>query len=92
MQKEFQPKIILNVNGLNTPNQKTEMSYGVKKQDNYMLSIGNILHRQNINTLKVKEQKIYTSKIDYRAKNVTRSFTRSLFLNDESINQKNLII
>lgn len=92
MQKEFQPKIILNVNGLNTPNQKTEMSYGVKKQDNYMLSIRNILHRQNINTLKVKEQKIYTSKIDYRAKNVTRSFTRSLFLNDESINQKNLII
>ena len=92
MQKEFQPKIILNVNGLNTPNQRTEMSYGVKKQDNYMLSIRNILHRQNINTLKVKEQKIYTSKIDYRAKNVTRSFTRSLFLNDESINQKNLII
>ena len=91
MQKEFQPKIILNVNGLNTLNQKTEMSYWVKKQDNYMLSIRNILHRQNINTLKVKEQKIYTSKIDYRAKNVTRGFTRSLFLN-ESINQKNLTI
>ena len=72
MQKEFRPKIILNVNGLNTPKQKTEMSDWVKEQDNYMLSIRNILQRQNINTLKAKEQKIYTSKIDYRAKNVTR--------------------
>lgn len=57
-----------------------------------MLSIRNILQKQNINTLKVKEQKIYTSKIDYRGKNVTKDFTRSLFLNDESINQENIII
>lgn len=59
MQKEFQSKIILNVNGLNTPNQKTEMSDWVKKQDNYMLSIRNILQKQNINTLKVRAENIY---------------------------------
>ena len=44
----------------------------LKGENQVKLSIRNILQRQNINTLKAKEQKIYTSKIDYRAKNVTR--------------------
>lgn len=55
------------------------MSDWVKKQDNYMLSIRNILQKQNINTLKVKEQKIYTSKIDYRGKNVTKDLQGHYF-------------